>query len=186
VTGYYRLHSGGVVRNGVAALLIGPSGVGKSTLVVRLVSDGFGLLSDDEVWIDPISHLAHPSGRSLLLKESAWDLFPDHRDKFVSAEADGSRSWWLSGEDLRPGCRALPSRIGGLILLDRTFANAPVLEQIGQAEVVSSLLKESMNFPEFGQAGLNLLVDVTNSARLFRLRNGDLNRCAEMLSRALP
>ena len=186
MSGYYRLHAGGVVRNGVAALLIGPSGVGKSTLVVRLVSDGFGLLADDEVWIDPVSHVAHPSGRSLLLKESAWDLFPDHRDKFVSAAADGSRAWWLSGEDLRPGCRALPTRVGGLILLDRSCGHGPVLEPVGQTEVVSSLLQESMNFPEFGPAGLNLLVDVTHSARLFRLRNSDLNRCAEMLARALP
>ena len=78
MTVFYRLHAGGIVRNGVAALLVGPSGAGKSTLVLRMVIEGFSLLSDDEVWIDPGSLLAHPSGRSLLLKESAWDLFPDH------------------------------------------------------------------------------------------------------------
>jgi len=186
VTRYYRLHSGGVVRNGAAVLLVGPSGVGKSTLVVRLVADGFGLLSDDEVWIDLDSRMAHPSGRSLLLKESAWDLFPDYRDKFVSADEDGSRSWWLDVEDLRPGCRALPTRIWGLIVLDPASRNTPSFEQIGQAEVLSTLLRESMNFPEFGEAGLNLLVSLTNSAKLFKLRNGDLNRCVEMLSRVVP
>ena len=83
MTPFYRLHSGGVVRNGAAALLVGPNGAGKTTLVLRLVNEGFSVLSDDEVWIDPESGLAHPTRRPLLLKESAWDLFPHHRDKFV-------------------------------------------------------------------------------------------------------
>ena len=86
MTAYFRLHAGGVVRNGVAVLLVGPSGAGKSTLVMRLVTDGFSLLSDDEVWIDLGSRLVHPTNRSVLLKESAWDLFPDHRLKFVQSE----------------------------------------------------------------------------------------------------
>ena len=96
---FCRLHAGGVVRNGAAALLVGPSGAGKSTLVVRMVGAGFGLLSDDEVWLHSKSRLAHPTGRSLLLKDSAWDLFPRQRDKFVHTGEEGCRSWWLSAED---------------------------------------------------------------------------------------
>lgn len=47
--GLYELHSAGVVEptNNVAALIIGASNSGKSTLTTRLVSEGWGYLSDD-------------------------------------------------------------------------------------------------------------------------------------------
>jgi hypothetical protein len=186
MTAHFRLHAGGIVRNGVAVLLVGPSGAGKSTLVMRLVTDGFSLLSDDEVWIDLESHLVHPSNRAMLLKESAWDLFPDHRVKFVQSEQKGCRSWWLSAEDLRPGCRAAASPVWGLILVTPPSGRRPRLERIGQTEALSYILLESMNFPEVGDAGLSVLVSIIKGAKLFRLNNGDLDECAEMLSGVLP
>src|SRR6476646_7856941 len=112
MSNFCRLHAGGVVRNGVAALLVGPSGAGKSTLVMRLVTDGFSLLSDDEVWIDLESRLVHPTNRSVLLKESAWDLFPDHRLKFVPSQEERCRSWSQSAEDLRAGDGTAATPVG--------------------------------------------------------------------------
>src|SRR5215471_5758419 len=100
MTEFFRIHSGGVVRNGFGTLLVGPSGAGKSTLVVRLVTDGFSLLSDDEVWIDPDSLLLHSNPRYVLLKESAWDLFPVLREKFSQTEDTHRRAWWLHSSDI--------------------------------------------------------------------------------------
>ena len=48
------------------------------------------------------------------------------------------------------------------------------------------MLVESMNFPEVGNAGLAALVNIVRAAKLFRLNNGDLDECAEMLSGVLP
>ena len=186
MTPFFRLHSGGVVRNGFAVLLVGPSGAGKSTLVVRLVLDGFSLLSDDEVWIDPASGLVHPTPRSLLLKESAWELFPQHRDKFMECGEEGVRSWWLNADDLRPGCRAAPSPIWALIVVTPPSGDGPSLERIGQTEALTRVLAESMNFPDMRDAGLSVLLNVVRSARLFRLTNGDLDHCARLVSAVLP
>ena len=183
---FVRLHSGGIARNGAAVLLVGPSGAGKSTLVVRLVDDGFSLISDDEVWIDPDSRLVHPSARRLLLKESAWDLFPDHRQKFVDSGETECRSWWLGADDLRPGCRACPSPVWGLILVAPPTGHRPRLEQVGQTETLTHVLTESMNFPEVRGAGLAALVEIVRSARRFRLTNGNLDECAELISGVLP
>ena len=183
---FFRVHSGGVVRNGCAVLLVGPSGAGKSTLVTRLVADGFSLLSDDEIWIDPVSRLAHPSTRSLLLKESAWDLFPNQRHKFVDSGERTCRSWWLDADELRPGCRAAASPVWGVIAVRPPTGKRPSLETIGQAEALSQLLMESMNFPEVREAGLAALVEIIRTAHLYRLNNGDLNECAEMLDGAVP
>jgi len=181
---FFRIHSGGVVRNGFGALLVGPSGSGKSTLVVRLVMDGFSLLSDDEVWIDPGSLLLHPNPRYLLLKDSAWDLFPAYREKFVRTEEKERRSWWLHSQDLRPGCRAAPAPLWGLVCLKPRVGDRPSLEEIGQTEALSNIMKECMNFS--CDVRLSVLVKIVNAARLFKLNIGDLNECAELLSRVLP
>jgi hypothetical protein len=183
---FVRLHSGGVVRNAVAALLVGPSGAGKSTLVTRLITDGFSLLSDDEIWIDVESGLAHPATRSLLLKDSAWDLFPHHRHKFVDSGATDCRSWWLEPEDLRPGCRAAASPVNALIFVEpRSSQKCPALERMGQTEALGRLLTESMNFPEVRGCGLSVLVNIVRAANTFRLTNGDLDACADILDGVL-
>lgn len=44
-----RMHGSCVSRNGDAVLFIGPSGSGKSDLVLRLLSRGFELVADDQV-----------------------------------------------------------------------------------------------------------------------------------------
>src|SRR3954464_16020561 len=44
-----RMHGSCVSRNGEAVLLIGPSGSGKSDLVLRLLAQGFELVADDQV-----------------------------------------------------------------------------------------------------------------------------------------
>ena len=121
-----------------------------------LVNDGFGLLSDDEVWLHAESRLAHPTGRSLLLKDSAWDLFPAQRDKFVHTGEEGCRSWWLSAEDLRTGCRACPSPVAAVVLLKPATGDRPRLEAVGQTEALNALLMESMNFPEVRDTGLSV------------------------------
>ena len=46
------LHAAGLARNGAAAVLAAPSGVGKSTLALAAPRHGFRLLSDDAVYLD--------------------------------------------------------------------------------------------------------------------------------------
>ena len=181
---FFHIHSGGVVRNGFGTLLVGPSGSGKTTLTLRLVTDGFSLISDDSVWIDPETLFLHPNHRYLLLKESAWDLFPAYRDRFIRSDETDRRSWWLHPEDIRPGCHAEPSPFWGLVCLKPSVGNRPLLEEIGQAEAITSMMKECMNFP--ADQRLSMLVRIAKAGRLFRLNIGDLSECAEILSRVLP
>ena len=46
-----RLHASCVSRSGNAILLVGPSGSGKSDLALRLLSRGFELVADDQVYV---------------------------------------------------------------------------------------------------------------------------------------
>ncbi len=54
------LHASGAERDGFVMLIAGPAGVGKSTLVVRLIESGWRLLGDDIVPIRPGTWQALP------------------------------------------------------------------------------------------------------------------------------
>ena len=47
-----QIHASCAARNGAGVLLIGPSGSGKSDLLLRLLDRGFALVADDRVEID--------------------------------------------------------------------------------------------------------------------------------------
>jgi hypothetical protein len=54
------LHAAGVVRDGNAVLISGPSGSGKSALATRLIGHGFDYLGDDVLPLDPQTGRVHP------------------------------------------------------------------------------------------------------------------------------
>jgi hypothetical protein len=54
------LHAAGVVRDGDALLISGPSGSGKSALATRLIGHGFDYLGDDVLPLDPQTRRVHP------------------------------------------------------------------------------------------------------------------------------
>ena len=60
--GFELLHASAVSLNGVAIAFAGPSGVGKTTLMSRLVARGAGLLCDDALSLEHVSGelVAHP------------------------------------------------------------------------------------------------------------------------------
>ena len=49
--GLFPLHAAGLVKEGRSCLFLGRSGSGKSTLTLHLVKNGYGLLSDDTVFL---------------------------------------------------------------------------------------------------------------------------------------
>jgi len=49
MSGELRIHGSCVARDGAGVLILGPSGMGKSDLALRLLSRGFVLIADDQV-----------------------------------------------------------------------------------------------------------------------------------------
>lgn len=88
------VHAAAIVRDGLAVLLAGPSGTGKSTLAYLAHRDGISVLSDDVVWVQMEPSLriwGRPSSARLTADTLA--RFPELRNVSGSMpHADGEKS----------------------------------------------------------------------------------------------
>lgn len=60
------VHGSCASRDAAAVLLLGPSGSGKSDLVLRLVARGWDLVADDQVVVEGVAVSAPPALRGML------------------------------------------------------------------------------------------------------------------------
>ena len=82
---YLILPAAVVEKNGLAAMLIGPMGAGKSTLTAALVLSGWRLLSDEFMLINPATGLIQPIPRPIILKNESISIIRKFsKDVFIS------------------------------------------------------------------------------------------------------
>jgi len=91
IHGFVLLHAGVVVRGGEALILAGPPGVGKTTLVLELVRNGFTFFSDELCPIDPLTRLVHPFPRNarVVSRDPGWKAGVDAAELGASAPPGG-------------------------------------------------------------------------------------------------
>lgn len=89
-SGLLPLHAAVAVRAGRATVLAGPSGVGKSTTLWRLVRAGWAPLAEDFAWLDPAAGLVYGWDRGLRLRPEARERFaPDVPAGDLRTDPDG-------------------------------------------------------------------------------------------------
>ncbi|MDB5685850.1 MAG: HprK-related kinase [Rhizorhabdus sp.] len=160
------LHAAAVERNGQAIILTGESGSGKSTLAALLGEDGWRLLADEFVLIDPDTGLIHPFPRAISLKNRSID-------ELTARVADQARFGPLlkatpkgNLRHLRPNADAIarmdePVR-PALILFPR-FGEDPDVAGIGRAELFVRLTQGSTNYIALGERGFDTLTRLVTS-----------------------
>lgn len=79
-SGFVRIHAGCGEYNGKRFLVIGDSGVGKTTLMVRLLFEGFKVHGDELAMINEFESFAFP--RRFHIKEKSVPLLPQLRNFF--------------------------------------------------------------------------------------------------------
>ncbi len=133
------VHAGAIVHNGITALLMGKSTVGKSTLCyTALRSEEFDLLAEDVVYVqcEPIPRIFGGMGRFHLLPDAA-QRFPELAAVPPQVQANGKIKIGVTVAPERVRLHAAP----GVICLLNRQKNQPtaLLTPVGREEILAYL-----------------------------------------------
>ncbi len=159
------IHAGVIGLNGVAALLVGSSGHGKSTLVAELIRTA-SYYSDEYAAIDEQGRL-HPYPRALLMREGRPEQRPVAAQDLGAQVADGSADVRL--------ILSLPYQVGAQICMD----------PVGQSQGLRLLLENTPHVLEDSPALFKKLTRVAGGARTFVGVRGEAAEAADAILQLL-
>lgn len=136
------LHAGAVVIDGVAAVFLGDSGRGKSTLTASFYSDGYTVLSDDGVIITPTG-----AGASVEAVYPGIRLLPiTLSDIFADPIATTEVAHYASKRRIVPDARMSPASfpVGALFFLSEPTGSGMVsIRPVGAADACIGIVSKS-------------------------------------------
>ena len=179
--GRLAVHAGAVVDGGEAAIVVGSSGAGKTTLTLGLVRRGLGFLSDELAVIETSTRVVVPYRRSLHIRPETVELvreleFLRSRPRHVLG---GGIEWELGPDELEehfPGARAGAAPLGAVLALDgapdpsHAGRLTPIPSALAAMELLRNTWKASVDFEGTMGATARLL----GGARCARLEVGEL------------
>lgn len=168
LAGWVRLHGATVDLDGARVLLVGRSGVGKTTLALRLLLDGADVQGDESALVRAGRSLAVP--RPVHLRAGTLDLLPELRAVVADLPRVGDVAVLDPGR-YRPW-RLVDAPVTHVAVLERDGRPAGV-EPLGPGEVLEAMAKEAFVVTESASALVARLAPVAGAARGLRLRVGD-------------
>lgn len=172
------VHASAAARDGMAIVLPGPMGAGKSTLVAALVRAGLGYLTDEAVAIDPTTGLVAPYPKYLSLAGVLAHLVPPAPGR-VQAFLGGQR---LAAPDaIRPGSVAAAAA-PRLVVAPRYQPGASTtLEPLRPAAALSALAEHAFHIGRDDQRTLDVLATMVEQSACFRLVSSDVDEATAAL-----
>jgi hypothetical protein len=135
----YYVHASGVVNGkGSAFIFVGESGSGKSTLAFALARQGWSMLGDDGVVLEPLEDttLVHGWRSQSLISASLSSAFPELRDR---------RSEAMAGDERERIPLDVPhvnhARLGAMIFIRQGSKGS--LRRCGQSDALTALIRQS-------------------------------------------
>jgi hypothetical protein len=180
------VHSAAVARGDAVALLVGRSGVGKSTLTAGLVNRGWEYATDEQVTLSPEDGKLIPYPRPITLRQSVWPLFDDVGEvRTALADDNAGQRIEIPPAALGPVCGP-----GGLepVMIVAPFYDSTVETRIeplpSTAASVELLATCCFDTDRLGAVGLDLLIQLACKCPGWRLTFSDLDDAARVFDEA--
>jgi hypothetical protein len=179
---YYLFHAGSVSWNDRGIILPASPGLGKTTLVVKLVMLGCGFLSDEIACIAPASGSLEPFPRRVNIREPSQELLGLSLKKAASLYpvVPDAWEWSVDIEAIRPGSLASACRPCYLVFL-RGFGDRPRLDPLASSNALFELLEYTVGPVEDSPGFLFELAGLLNGIECYSLVVGDLDETAELV-----
>jgi hypothetical protein len=137
--GYFLIHAGVLAREEEGIIIMGPSSLGKTTLVLNLVRRGFTFLSDEFAPINRQTKLVEPFPLKIGLRRESAELFPEiDLSKLYSLKNLISRPKWLYDAALLNDKPPRACTVKALIILKPGFRSVS-----NQQHIIDMALKKA-------------------------------------------
>lgn len=172
------IHSAVVEREGLALVLPGSPGSGKSTLCAALALTDWRLLSDELTIISQVDGLVQPAPRPISLKNKSIDII---RAYVPSAEltqpvTDTHKGSIAYARPPRSAIEAQNCPVPiGYVVFPKYLAGAQLdFEPLTRAEALSELMENTFNVGLLGADGFTALAKAIANAKCYAVEYGDL------------
>ncbi len=170
---YLVLHGAAAERGGEAIVFLGESYAGKSTLTMKLIQNGYRLLSDEVVLIDSDSFRVVPFPRNILIREKSIqgnaDLERLCEGRWHYEDEKGEIKWMMDPGALGAVEIAEEARVDEIIWLERD-KEASDIEPVGMRAVVEMMVQHGLNLKKISQVGVETIVQIVRASRNYHLR----------------
>jgi hypothetical protein len=187
MAGCSRLHAGCGAYEGMLFLTAGPKGVGKSTLMTRLLFDGFAVFGDEMVLGFGDQVIALP--RPFHVKAPALDLLPEvaalaNRLPFVMGDG-GFKILAFDPTDAGLPWAIRPGRPAAIFFLQPNHQGATTVERCSKVGMMQFLMPQSTHHGDDGGVWIRSIGTLVRGAECHILRVGDLSSAADVMRTAL-
>jgi hypothetical protein len=187
MAGSPRLHAGSGMYDGMLFLTVGPKGVGKSTLMTRLLFEGFTVFGDEMVLGLGSEVIALP--RRFHIKAPALPLLPQiaavaERLPFVIGDG-GDRIMAFDPTDAGLPWAIRPGRPAAIFFLEPNHHGTTTVEPCARVAMIQSLMTQSALDGDDGRGWIRALGTLVRGAECYTLRIGDLSSAARVMREAL-
>lgn len=169
------LHAGAVAYDGRAALIAGPTGSGKSSVVAWLIANGFEYLSDEIalLFADTASILGLP--RALVLKPGSADKLMSLPSYQGAKSIPGGEHLMLRPEFVRAG--GASKHTCSFVVFPKFVAGSELrVESLSAAQTALRLVGSNLNARNFADGGFRALTSFARQVPAVTLNYGDFDQ----------
>lgn len=182
---YLKLHAAVVARDGVAVVMPGLPGAGKSTLCAALCLRGWRVLSDEHALISPGNHQVVPLSRPVSLKNESIEVIRAFEPSAVMGPISHATHKGRVGHlksDIHPDSHA-PNGVDAAFMVFPRYRGGSALSLTSRTRAESFIFAahHSFNFSTLGEAGFRAMGDYIDALSCFDLEYSDLDSAVDAL-----